>query len=63
MITKKLRKEIKNSLQIFPVVGLIGSRQAGKTTLAKSFLRELPDSIYIDLELPSDMNKLQNAEF
>lgn len=62
MINRKLRNNVINSLETFPVVGLIGSRQVGKTTLSKYILKEIPNSIYLDLELPSDINKLQNAE-
>jgi predicted AAA+ superfamily ATPase len=62
MIKRKLQKKVVSSLQTFPVVGLVGSRQAGKTTLAKSILKDYPNSLYLDLELPSDLNKLQNAE-
>ncbi|MCL4354651.1 ATP-binding protein [Patescibacteria group bacterium] len=62
MIERKLQKSVIESLQSFPVVGIVGSRQTGKTTLAKSILKEYPNSLYLDLELPSDFNKLQNAE-
>ncbi len=50
-------------LQAFPVVGITGPRQAGKTTLAKSIVKEIPkEAVYLDLELPSDLNRLRNAE-
>ena len=50
-------------LQTFPVVGITGPRQAGKTTLAKSITKNFSkDTLYLDLELPSDLNRLQNAE-
>ncbi len=62
MIGRRLQKSVIDSLQAFPVVGIVGSRQTGKTTLAKSIAKELPASLYLDLELPSDFNKLQNAE-
>jgi predicted AAA+ superfamily ATPase len=50
MVNRKLKKKIQNSLQHFPVVGLIGSRQAGKTTLAKEILKNNQNSIYLDIE-------------
>lgn len=62
MIERTLQKNVINSMQVFPVVGLLGSRQVGKTTLAKSIVKIFPHSLYLDLELPSDFNKLQNAE-
>lgn len=47
----------------FPVVGITGARQAGKTTLAKTIQEKLQKtSLYLDLELPSDLAKLQSPE-
>ena len=46
MINRKLQQQIEESLQKFPVVGLIGARQVGKTTLAKALLRPEPDLYY-----------------
>ncbi len=52
-----------DSLQHFPVVGLLGPRQVGKSTLAR-MVREKSErsSLYLDLELPSDANKLRDPE-
>ena len=63
MLPRKLQVTIEDSLKKYPVVGLIGPRQAGKTTLAKMILakaRRRP--VYLDLELPSDVSKLQDPE-
>jgi len=62
MINRLLHKSLLSALNNFPIVGLIGSRQVGKTTLAK-VLQLQYQTVYLDLELPSDLNKLQNAEF
>jgi predicted AAA+ superfamily ATPase len=43
-----------------PAVALLGARQVGKTTLAKSIASET-DSIYLDLEAPEDLLKLSDA--
>lgn len=48
-------------LSIFPAVGLLGPRQAGKTTLVKN-LKLDRESIYLDLEKASDRAKLKDAE-
>jgi len=43
----------------FPAIALTGPRQVGKTTLALSIMEGLQkDSIYLDLENPSDVAKL-----
>lgn len=62
IIKRKLQNEIIESLKQFPVVGILGSRQVGKTTLAKEIQQNFPKSIYLDLELPSDYNKLEETE-
>ena len=63
MIKRELQGAVAASLKTYPVVGIIGSRQTGKTTLAKLLQRTIrPKSVYLDLELPSDLNKLQSPE-
>ncbi len=55
-----LVSQIKEDLRNFPIVALLGPRQSGKTTIAKKLLSK--DAIYLDLERPSDRNKLTDAE-
>jgi len=63
MINRKLKAQIEASLRNFPVVGLIGARQVGKTTLAKVISDEWPKKVvYLDIERPSDLAKLDEAE-
>ena len=63
MIKRSIRATIEKSLNQYPVVGMLGSRQVGKTTLARAIQQNYRrKSIYIDLELPSDLNKLQEPE-
>ncbi len=63
MIRRILQETIEKSLRQFPVVGIVGSRQAGKTTLARMLGATLSqDVVYLDLELPSDFSKLQDPE-
>ncbi len=51
------------SLDQFPAVGIIGSRQVGKTTLALMIAESRRDRVvYLDLERPSDLAKLGDAE-
>lgn len=53
MIKRSLIKELKILLKEFPIVTILGPRQAGKTTLAKSFLKGYQ---YSNLEDPSVRN-------
>ncbi len=63
MINRTLRQIIEVSLKQYPVVGILGSRQVGKTTLARMIERSLSRiPLYLDLELPSDFSKLQEPE-
>lgn len=63
MITRRILTEIKDSLSFFPVVSIIGPRQVGKTTLAKQIMSEsAKPTLYLDLELQSDLFKLNDAE-
>lgn len=48
-------------LKTNPVVALLGARQIGKTTLAKQFAgKTKKQTLYLDLELESHYNRLQN---
>lgn len=63
MIARVLQTVLEASLRKYPVVGIVGSRQTGKTTLAKLVRQTVSTkSVYLDLELPSDLNKLQSPE-
>ncbi|PCI24831.1 ATPase [Candidatus Peregrinibacteria bacterium] len=63
MIKRIITNQVVTSLQNFPVVGLLGPRQVGKTTLAKSIAKDFQKSLYLDLESPSDREKLSDPEF
>ena len=63
ILERNLKKLIKDSIKKYPVVGLIGCRQVGKTTLAGMLKKDFGKRVvYLDLELPSDLAKLQDAE-
>lgn len=64
MLKRHAIKQILQDLEYFPVVGIVGPRQAGKTTLAKHIIAQLDNtkSIYLDLELGADRRKLEDAE-
>lgn len=63
MIRRQIENRIREAIDHFPVVALIGGRQVGKTTLAKLLRDGEPDScVYLDLERPSDLSKLRDPE-
>lgn len=57
LIKRTLSEKFNRYLRLFPVVAIIGPRQAGKTTFAKM---ELPDWQYFDLEKPSDLARISS---
>lgn len=61
-INRNITQLIKKRLNSNPAVALLGARQVGKSTLAENILEQYPDSIYLDLERPSDLNKLTDPE-
>ncbi|MCU0342065.1 MAG: ATP-binding protein [Spirosomaceae bacterium] len=56
-IARNIEPLLAEYLTIFPVVGIIGPRQIGKTTLAKSLAKKQPIH-YLDLESAADRQKL-----
>jgi predicted AAA+ superfamily ATPase len=59
MIPRKTAlKEIDNVFSYFPICGLIGSRQIGKTTLALEYAKKYETYHHFDLEDPVDFQKL-----
>ncbi|MEM1406956.1 MAG: ATP-binding protein [Bacteroidota bacterium] len=61
MIKRILEAELHYSLQEFPITGIVGPRQIGKTTLVKNTVLSQP-GVYLDLERNSDLNKLSDPE-
>lgn len=62
-IERYLEPELRHSLHSFPVTALLGPRQCGKSTLARRIVADMPNTSYLDLEKPSDIRKLDDAEF
>lgn len=63
MIKRLAEDYVLADIRQFPVVGIIGPRQVGKTTLSKSLMTKLDkNAVYLDLELQEDITKLENAE-
>jgi len=63
ILTRTLEADLLELTKYFPVIGVVGPRQCGKTTLVKQIAPDLEDDfIYLDLERSSDLDKLQDAE-
>jgi len=56
--------DILSAIQHFPVTAVIGPRQCGKSTLVKYLMENhYSEALYLDLERPSDLEKLNDAEW
>lgn len=63
MIPRAAAPRLRELMQRFPAVALLGPRQSGKTTLARAIADSLAGgAVYVDLELPSDRAKLSDPE-
>ena len=62
MYPRQPQQKLLSLMQQFPAVGLLGPRQAGKTTLAFAQKALYPNALYLDLELPSAQRQLDDPE-
>lgn len=63
MFARRLATRLAQSLDRSPVVGLIGPRQVGKTTLAHAIGQATePAPVFLDLESPADRARLADPE-
>lgn len=61
MINRQITEQLHKTFRIFPALAILGPRQVGKTTLAKSMAKGLKKkSLYLDMENPDDRYLLQN---
>jgi predicted AAA+ superfamily ATPase len=63
MVPRKQISTLKKYLESFPAVAVLGPRQSGKSTLAKEVILNNPEWVYLDLERPSDLQKIEDAEY
>ncbi len=61
-INRHIDVQILKDLKRFPAVVLLGPRQVGKTTFVKNLFKKINKSLYLDLELPSDVIQLNDIE-
>ena len=62
-IKRKLAKKLSEHIREYPVVALLGPRQVGKSTLAKQIINKPSKGIYLDLERPAHLRKLDTPEY
>lgn len=62
MIERQLQRQIEHRLEESPAVVLLGPRQVGKTTLAKTIAAGHPHAVLLDLERESDRTVLRRPE-
>jgi predicted AAA+ superfamily ATPase len=62
--SREIEKEVFKSIANNPVTSIIGPRQCGKSTLARYLAEHTgKEYIFLDLERPSDLKKLDDAEW
>ena len=59
MLARWNTNRLNKSISQVPAIALLGARQVGKTTLAKTIAKQMK-SIYLDLEAPEDLLKLRD---
>ena len=62
LIDRTLVTRVKEDLNIFPVVVILGPRQSGKTTLSRMIGKNYSQFIMLDLEKPSDLRRINDPE-
>lgn len=63
MFLRSLTPNLLEQIEDMPVVALLGPRQVGKTTLIRHLENQFAKkTLYLDLESPQDLNRLQDAE-
>lgn len=62
-VKRHIQHTVLRHLKQWPVVALLGPRQVGKSTLAKKLMAGRKKALYLDLERPSHLRKLDAPEY
>lgn len=62
-LPRNLEHAIEESLLRNPATAVLGPRQCGKSTLVRRLLGQRENTLYLDLERPSDLSKLDDPEW
>jgi len=63
-LNRIIENAVIETIENFPVTAIIGPRQCGKSTLVKQLISNVfSEILYLDLERPSDLRKLDDAEW
>ncbi len=60
MFQRQLLTDLQDRLGFYPGVVLLGARQVGKSTLARTIAQQTPEAVFLDLEIPVDRARLDN---
>lgn len=60
---RRIAADVEEGLQHYPVTAIIGPRQCGKSTLVRHLIKPDRPVLYLDLERPSDLRKLDEPEW
>ncbi len=59
LLRRDIEPFVRENLNVFPAVVILGPRQCGKSTLAKMLFNDSKDFLYLDLQTMEDQNKLK----